>query len=70
MERGVALYEAAVRLQEEHAQHARELGYEEMARRAEDRAKRAEDRERRAKDRAKRIRQNGGSASAGTLPGT
>ena len=41
MERGFALYEAAVRLHEKHALHARKLGYEDMARRAELRAKRA-----------------------------
>jgi len=38
MEHGLELYEAAVRLHEKHAQHARKLGFEEMARRAELRA--------------------------------
>lgn len=38
MERGLELYAAAVRLQQKHAQHARKLGYPEMARRAEYRA--------------------------------
>jgi len=50
MERGLELYEAAVRLHEKHARDARELGYEEIARRAERRASRA-------KARAESVRQ-------------
>jgi len=63
MKHGLDLYEEAVRLQEKHAQHARELGYEEVARRAEGRA-------RRAKARAESIRQRATSAGTGTLPGS
>jgi hypothetical protein len=62
MERGLELYEAAVRLHERHARHARELGYVEVAERAEDRA-------RRARARAERLRQSETLAGA-TLPAT
>jgi len=60
MERGLELYEAAVRLHEKHAQDARKLGYEEMARRAEFRA-------RAAKARAESIRRREGRR---TVPGS
>jgi sRNA-binding protein len=42
--RGSELHLRAVRLQEEHAQHARERGDEAMAREAEERAERARQR--------------------------
>ena len=62
MERGLELHEAAVRLQEKHAEHARKLGNPEMARRAADRAERA-------KARADLIRRRTTTPGA-TLPGT
>ena len=42
MDHGLKLYEAAVQLHERHARDARNLGYEEMAKRAEFRARAAE----------------------------
>jgi hypothetical protein len=44
MNHGLKLYEEAVRLHEKHAQDARKLGYEEMAKRAELRATAAKER--------------------------
>ena len=50
MDHGLELYEAAVRLHERHARHARRLGHEDVAKRAELRASRA-------KARAETVRQ-------------